>query len=84
MDDFQIIGIWHDVTDLLECSEVFSRLESKIPHVEDTEIVGSEGSDVAADSYSFSNLVCCCPRLLIQVVRVQKAQFSYRLDGLVP
>ena len=24
------------------------------------------------------------PRLLIQVARVQKAQFSYRLDGLVP
>ena len=24
------------------------------------------------------------PRLLIQVTRVQKAQFSYRLDGLVP
>ena len=24
------------------------------------------------------------PRLLIQVAQVQKAQFSYRLDGLVP
>ena len=24
------------------------------------------------------------PRLLIQVARVQKSQFSYRLDGLVP
>ena len=24
------------------------------------------------------------PHLLIQVARVQKAQFSYRLDGLVP
>ena len=45
------------------------------------------GCDVVCMGHDLNRLLYALfnhPRLLIQVARVQKAQFSYRLDGLVP
>ena len=53
MDDFQIDGIRQDVTELLKSAVRYSiPLDPKM-------LVRSEGSAVAAATYSFSNLVCC-------------------------
>ena len=59
IDDFLIDGIRQNVTESLECSEVFNSFGSKMFYVKDTELFRSEGSGVASATYCFGNLVCC-------------------------
>ena len=56
MDDFQINGIRQHVTESLSAVTYLIPLD---PRCFRWKLVRSEGSGVAAVTYSFSNLVCC-------------------------
>ena len=47
IDDFQIAGVRHDVTESLK-SEIFNRLWSKVIYVKDTELIKAKIFGIAA------------------------------------